>query len=282
MPRAGTTFLYHALSGHPGFHLPRRKELRYFSHHHERGPTWYARRFGSVPVGAVCADLSPDYFMHPGMAARIAAHPGEVRVALAIRSPAEWAVSLHRHLLSFEPAVPPFADFLRNCRYPDFQWPGRRIRTPAIALTEGFILRRLEEFQFALGPRLLLYDFAAFERDPLTVVRWLERFCGVNQSLPAATLPRHKVNARSAPSRNPLTYWLSREPVSEFISRILPRSLAIAVRCRWETKPSPPPAGDDAADLQLARTLLAKDAVAIDRLFAHTPVLLGDGTAFQA
>jgi len=282
MPRAGTTFLYHALAGHPGFHLPPRKELRYFSHHHERGSAWYARRFGAVPAGRVCADLSPDYFMHPGTAGRIAAHPAEVRVALAVRSPAEWAVSLHRHLLTFEPSVPPFAEFLQTCRYPDFQWPGQPERTTALSLTDNFIRRRLEEFQAALGPRLLLYDFAAFERDPAAVVRWIERFCGIDQPLPAAALPRHKVNARTAPSRNALTYWLSREPVSELVSRVMPRSLTLALRRRWEAKPAAtaPALGDDTADLELARVQLAADAAAVAQLFAQAPVVTGDRSAF--
>ena len=278
MPRAGTTYLYHVLAAHPGFHVTLRKELRYFSHHYAEGADWYARQFSAALPHAVCADLSPDYFMHAGAAERIARYPGQVRVALLIRDPAQWAVSLHRHLRSFEPDVPAFPDFLRQCRYPDFQWPSRPRLGADIALTGGFVSRRIEEFRQALGGRLLLYDFAAFERDPLGTLRAIESFTGIRQPLSATALPPDRINARSGSERRRLTYWLSREPVSNLLGRLMPAGLALQLRRQWESKASPPSARDDAADLEFAQESLAADRERIVALFRDSPAMLGDGT----
>lgn len=278
MPRAGTTYLYHVLAAHPGFHVTLRKELRYFSHHHDRGAAWYAQQFHAAPPRAVCADLSPDYFMHPGVADRIASHPGQVRVALAIRDPADWAVSLHRHLRSFEPDVPAFPEFLQQCRYPDFQWPGQPHLGGAVSLTESFVSRRIEEFRSALGARLLLYDFARFEHDPLEALRWIERFVGINEPLPAAVLPAQRINARSGTARRRMTYWMSREPVSDLVGRLLPAGLAMRLRRQWESKTSLQPSRDDEADLARARECLASERASVAALFRHSPAVRGDGT----
>ena len=277
MPRAGTTYLYHVLAAHPGFHVTLRKELRYFSHHHDRGEVWYSRQFYAAPPRTVCADLSPDYFMHSGVADRIARHPGPVHVALAIRDPAEWAVSLHRHLRSFEPDVPAFSDFLRRCRYPDFQWPGRAREGGTISLVDGFVSRRIEEFRADLGARLLLYDFSRFERDPLAALRWIEGFVGIDRPLPATALPDHRINARSGTSRRRLTYWLSREPVSNLIGRIMPAGLALRFRRQWESTPAARSTDEDDRDLALAREILAAERAGVAALFQHSPAVLGDG-----
>lgn len=282
MPRAGTTYLYHVLAAHPGFQVTLRKEMRYFSHHHDRGAAWYARQFHAAPPRTICADLSPDYFMHAGVADRIAHHPGPVRVALAIRDPAEWAVSLHRHLRSFEPEVPSFPDFLRQCRYPDFQWPGRPRLGEPISLMDGFVSRRIEEFRSALGAQLLLYDFSRFEHDPLEALRWIERFVGIKQPLPATALPAQRINSRSGTARRRLTYWLSREPVSNLIGRLMPAGLAMRLRRQWESKPGPQPTKDDEADLALARESLATERASVASLFRHSPAVLGDGTIHPA
>jgi hypothetical protein len=279
MPRAGTTYLYHALSAHPGFQLPPRKELRYFSHHYLKGPDWYHRQFGQAPAGAVFADLSPDYFMHSGIASKLAAHSQTLQVAIAVRPVAEWAVSLHRHLRSFEPEIPVFADFLVRCRYPDFKWPGRKSNPCTLDLTTGFVRKRIEEFRTALGGRLLLYDFTAFERNPLSAVRWLEAFCSIPTALDAQTLPPHRINGRSASPRRPITYWMSREPVAEILSRVLPRGLIMDLRRRWERPGAAVAiAAEEARDVAFARDVLSEDQAYVDRLFTSEHALLGNGS----
>lgn len=231
-------------------------------------------------AGAVRADLSPDYFMHPGVAARIASYPGDVRVAIAVREPAQWAVSLHRHLRTFEPDVPDFPGFLRRCRYPDFAWPGSTLTSGTIDLADGFITRRLEEYRQALGERLLLYSFAAFERSPGEAIQALARFAGASGTLRLGALPKARINARTAAPRSRLSYWLSREPVSALLARAIPRAVLMPLRRRWESQAPAHAAQEDAGDLQLAQGLLAQDRTYVENLFTPGSARLGSGKPY--
>lgn len=284
MPRAGTTYLYHVLAAHPGFHVTSRKELRYFSHHFGRGESWYASQFRGATPPAIWADLSPDYFMHPLAFRRLADHSARPRVALAIRDPAKWAVSLHRHLRSFEPNVPDFPKFLENCQYPDFHWPGRRRNQASFSLLDGFIRERINCFQGALGSRLLLYDFTQFERDPLAVLRSIEQFAGATCTIPADHLPTRRINARSSSTaRGLLRYWLSREPVSHLFSRFLPTRMVLRLRRHWEEERVPARlVAADQADLELAMTALADDRAFVSALFSEKSARLGDANPLGA
>lgn len=279
MPRAGTTYWYHTLAAHPSFQVTTRKEIRFFSSHHERGNAWYRNLFRAGQPGAWCTDLSPDYFMHREAAGRIASFPQEVKVALAVRDPAEWSVSLHRHLRSFEPDIAAFSEFIEDCRYPDFRWPRSKPCERGEVLLDGFVSHRLEEYRQALGNRLLLFDFAEFERNQLRVLRALERFLAVRDSLPAAAMPSQKINPRSSSGRSRLTYWLSREAVSTVAGMLSPR-LLLPWRRRWESRRQAPARNDDASDLALARRRGAVDCAKVRALFVHSPFVLGDGTPF--
>lgn len=57
--RAGTSWLHHALSLHPGVSLPREKETFYFDRYFERGPAWYAAHFDAENPRAMRARSAP-------------------------------------------------------------------------------------------------------------------------------------------------------------------------------------------------------------------------------
>jgi hypothetical protein len=282
MPRAGTTYLYHALAVHPSAFVPYRKELRFFSAHYHRGPGWYERFFAGASPDLLRVDASPDYFMDPAAAGRIAAYSPSIRVVIAVRDPAEWAVSLHRHLGTLEWGVPEFNDFLHAAEYPDFglsrSGPNR---PPAFSLQGGFVQRQLAAYREALGARLLLFDFAWFERDPLSVLRALESFLGLDTHFAPSNLPAGRINARTRETRRWFNYLASRDILVNAAGAVLPRKLVLALRlkadrasvARQRTAPSP----EDGADLAAARLALAPDTAAVAALFARGPVVLGDG-----
>lgn len=283
MPRAGTTYVYHALARHPGVHVGARKEFRFFSLNYRRGVDWYERQFAGAPPGTVWADLSPDYFMFDGVVARLCDYHRPLRVALAVRDPAEWVVSLHRHLRTMEARVPPFGQFLESGRYPDFGVSSHA--PPAAGFIDGFVRRRLEEFRAGLGDRLLLCDFAFFRREPLRVMTGLERFLGLAGWFDAERLPRGRYNARGPRRFRPWRYLLSRESVSQALARWLPRRLILQVRAAMEEE-GPPAARDPAAaeadrrDVAAAQTALAADVAYVRSLFGGSPWILGDGRSF--
>src|SRR2546427_8680745 len=82
VPRAGTTWLHTLLSGHPDAYLPtRRKEVRFFDRHFDRGVEWY-EGFFSPPEGTggyrAIGEISPHYLYGQG---------GPTKIATALASP---------------------------------------------------------------------------------------------------------------------------------------------------------------------------------------------------
>ena len=284
MPRAGTTYLYEALRAHPSVFLPYRKELSYFSGKHGKGESWYRAFFAGAAPGQVCADISPDYFMHPDAVGRLLAFAPRPRIALAIREPASWAVSYHRHLSTFEWRVPAFEAFLTRHAVPD----NRILRTGGVgatfAIRDSLVSRTIERFRAAFGGDLLLYSFAHFRREPIAVLGALERFLGIPASLTAAQLPPDIINASGRRNIRLLSYLVSREELVTAAGAVLPRRLLRAVRSRFDraSSPSRAPRADPAhaADMRLATELLAADIRYCDSLFRTSPVQLGDGRAF--
>lgn len=285
MPRAGTTFVYHAMSRHPHVRVGARKEFRFFSLNYNRGVNWYERQFAGAQPATLWADFSPDYFMFDGVVARMRQYHRPMRVALAVRDPAEWAVSLHRHLQTMEWRTPSFLQFLKTGLYPNFRLfsAGNIPATASSALTNGFISRRLREFRNAFGHNLLLYDFAFFQKEPMTVMSVLETFMGVPQWFNGDRLPNERIHARGSQRLRPLNYLLSREIVSEMLARLLPRRILLRAR-RWkeqgmfprEKKAVSP--DNEKEDITIAREVLAVDGSYVGSMFADAPVILGDGS----
>jgi hypothetical protein len=287
MPRAGTTYLYHAFATHPGAFVPYRKELRFFSSNYHRGTAWYTRFFAGTPADLLRVDASPDYFMDTSAPFRIRDFSPETKVVLGVREPAAWAVSLHRQLRTIEHNVPPFADFLAGAEYPDFAF-FRKGRTPKLrfSLQSGFVQRQLRAFCDALGARLLLYDFAWFEHDPLAVMQALESFLGLTPFFSQETLPSGRINARARKSSRWLGYLTSRDTLIDTAGLIVPRRLLIALRMKVDRVSAagdgPAQSAVDATDLGTARIALTPDLAYIKSLFATCPLVLGDGRPYRS
>jgi len=99
-PKAGTTWLYQALSEHPYIYLPPGKELQFFDKHYALGEDWYEARFKGAPEGAITGDISPEYLFAPDAAARIRAYKPDTRLIAILREPVSRLLSWRTQRLS--------------------------------------------------------------------------------------------------------------------------------------------------------------------------------------
>jgi Sulfotransferase domain len=116
VPRAGTTWLHTLLSGHPEAYLPtRRKEVRFFDRHFDRGLEWYEGFFsppeGTDGYGAI-GEISPQYLYGEHCPARIASALPSAKLLVMLRHPVDRAYSQYGFLLQRRNYRGSFEDFL--------------------------------------------------------------------------------------------------------------------------------------------------------------------------
>jgi hypothetical protein len=97
VPRGGSTWLHTWLSGHPEIYMPvRRKEIRFFDRHYERGVDWYENFFCSAVeahlYGAI-GEISPQYFYCDECPGRIATTLPKAKLLVMLRHPVDRAYS---------------------------------------------------------------------------------------------------------------------------------------------------------------------------------------------
>ena len=286
MPRAGTTYIYNALASHPSFYLPFRKELSYFSTKFSKGRDWYRSFFRDAAPNQVCADISPDYFLNPDAVARIASFSPKPKIILAVRDPASWAVSFHRHLGTFQWGVPPFEQFLDSHPLPDsrisFPWTTRKADRFSI---RGLLVQRtVEDYRRVFGENLLVYSFDCFREDPLAVLRAIEAFLGLPHVFDSGSIPPGAINSSRRKNIKLLSYIFSRDELVTAAGHVLPRSFLRRARTGLNRFSIP---GRRAAfdpeyksDLALAHSLLSADVQYVESLFAVSPIMTGDGRVF--
>jgi hypothetical protein len=97
VPRAGTTWLHTLLSGHPDVYLPtRRKEVRFFDRHHDRGPAWYEGFFPPREEAsryAAIGEISPQYLYCEECPGRISELVPAAKLIVMLRHPVDRAYS---------------------------------------------------------------------------------------------------------------------------------------------------------------------------------------------
>lgn len=286
MPRAGTTFIYDALAAHPTCVRPYRKEVGYFSARHHRGEGWYRSLYrDGGPGPQQWVDISPDYFLDENAPERLAASPFEIRVVLAVREPAAWAVSFHRHISTFEWRVPSFVEFLSDYHLPDLRLFPSLGRAPRrFSIRRRLVSQRIESLRRALGPKLLVYDYEFFRREPLRTLRTLEQFWGLPPVWSAASLSALPINSSRRKHSRLMNHLLSRDLLVEGAGAVLPHGWIRRWRARRDQAAAaagePRPDDRFAGDLAFAREALQEDAHFVRDLFRSGPMLLGDGTPF--
>lgn len=281
MPRAGTTYLYHAFAAHPEAFVPYRKELRYFGQQFAKGPDWYGAFFKDAPSASMCIDCSPDYFLLPEVPQRIKDTHSTARAILGIRDPASWALSLHQQVCNIGETTPTLHDFLAEMRYPSF---GAENAFPAINLGRGFIRSEIEAFRHHLGPRLLMFNFEAFGRNPLHILRGIERFLSLTPYFDAQNLPQGHINAGSRKKSGWFAYVMSRDRTIRMLRSIFPKRLLLQTRLamdRMNRTPTGLTFEMDSEEFRLCAETLAADRTYIRELFQGGNIIDGTGAVMD-
>jgi hypothetical protein len=178
VPRAGTTWLHTLLSAHPDVYLPtRRKEVRFFDRHYDRGPAWY-EEFFCAPDEAVryaaIGEISPQYLYCEECPARIAALLPMAKLLVMLRHPVDRAYSQFGFVIQRRDFRGSFEEF---------------VATRPRALEMGFYSRYLEKYLLHADRRRILpivFEEAVSERS--RVRGELAGFLGVSEGLfPEAT-----------------------------------------------------------------------------------------------
>jgi hypothetical protein len=97
--KCGTTSLFDYVSQHEFVLPPRKKEIRFFCQHWERGLLWYRWNFPKRSdlrrrvSRAITGEASPDYLPHPDAPRRAAAVVPEARLVVVLRHPVDRAYS---------------------------------------------------------------------------------------------------------------------------------------------------------------------------------------------
>jgi hypothetical protein len=115
-PKSGTTALYYYLKQHPGFCLPQKKELHYFSRAPLERTTGgpgdrfilaeipktfedYLQHFRHCEENQLAVDISPSYLYHQEAAEKIRGLLPDAQIIFILRNPVEKAFSQYLHLI---------------------------------------------------------------------------------------------------------------------------------------------------------------------------------------
>ncbi len=284
LPRTGTTYLYHALQSHPDVFVPYRKESYYFSGNFHKGPEWYAALYADQSEDQIGADINPMYSLEPAAVERILEHDPTSRVVLGVREPISWIVSVYGNMRAHGLEVPPIAEVIRG-----YDWPLTPEYSLRFALEPGFLEACVSSLREAFGSRLMIYDFALFDRSPLAVLEALEAFLGISHHFDERNVPSQKINASGRRNLLYLNRLLANQRFLELVYATTPTLLIRRLRRLYEKLAarrgaSEPPAGQAAASPLVSQTERAalEATFSADRryyaaLFEHHSILSADG-----
>lgn len=274
-PRTGTTSIYRNLDLHPGFAVPIRKELNFFCRANQPLAN-YKAHFSRHQPNQICVDVSPNYSLDPEVPARLQAAVPQARVVLIVREPTIWIQSTYVQMCSFTPRPPTFAQFLAD---PGLEQFNHRVR---FSLREGVYQRSLAGFGTAFGDNLLIIDFAAFERDPLGILREIEAFAGAANYFTAETVDTRPHNSSRLARRYPpqVRWLLSKESLVRTASAVVPTPLLRRARSMLyyagdSQQPAPDAAPNQELDHELASAATAVDQETYAELFKATHLRRG-------
>lgn len=199
--KAGTTWLWSALRGHPDVFLPEIKELHYFSREAFEDPSirnpnfdkpisWYHRFFQPAQPDQLCGDFSPSYLFGSDAAERIAAYNAKMKIIVLLRDPVERTFS---HYL--------FAQ--QRGLFKDLSFEAALEQLPFIADQSEY--GRLLAPYFRLFPRqqICVLQFEQLKRDPAALLATVEEFLGIRQwSDPASMQPTNETGIPRYPGLN--------------------------------------------------------------------------------
>ena len=122
--KAGSTWLFNALAGHPDVYLASNKGLYYFDQHFDEGQAWYLDHFRAAGDRPAVGEISHSYLSSPQVPARIAELNPDMRLLVCLREPVDRAFSDYLDLVKngqfdgpFSAALEQFPRLLDRGRY---------------------------------------------------------------------------------------------------------------------------------------------------------------------
>ncbi len=91
--KAGSTWLFNALAGHPEVYLASNKGLYFFDSHFDEGRHWYLDHFRGAGDRPAVGEISHSYLSSPEAPARIAELNPGMRLLVCLREPVDRAFS---------------------------------------------------------------------------------------------------------------------------------------------------------------------------------------------
>jgi hypothetical protein len=207
--KCGTTALYEMLRPHPEIFMPELKEPAYFATDLRRrfqppgaGPLPetledYLALFAGARPGQHVGEASSLYLWSHEAAAGIAAQAPEARIIAILREPASFLRSLHMQLLqnhiedekSLRRAIE-----LEPERRAGRRIPRRSVRPKALYYSERVkYVEQLRRYHDVFGPdQVLVLIYEDFRADNEATVRRVQRFLGVDDTLPIEALEANR------------------------------------------------------------------------------------------
>lgn len=184
--KTASTWIYEALRSHPGLFVPVSKDIYFFDKYYDKGIGWYEDFFKGAPAGALCGELSHDYFSSRAAIQRIHAYNSGIKLICCLRNPFDRAYSSYLHLVRVGLFSGSFTAALSELPF---------------IVDEGRYCTNLRRI-FSLFDResVLILDFDELEANPELFVRRIFSFLGVDENYVPDVL-HQKINpARKARS----------------------------------------------------------------------------------
>lgn len=207
--KAGTTFLYQELIGHPQVRPALTKEIHFLDDHFDRGLPWYLGHFERVGgAHAVTGESSPGYLFHPHAPTRARALLPGVRAIVLLRDPVFRAYSHFRHerRLGFE-SEPSFARAIELEPFRTTHEIERMTREPGYVshatrhftyVARGHYAPQIERWIDALGrSRVKVVMSSSLYERPREVLDDVEHFLGLDPWQPEVVGPNDMANGGS-------------------------------------------------------------------------------------
>jgi hypothetical protein len=94
--KTGSTWIFKALAAHPQVYVPPAKELYFFTHHFDKGYSWYSHFFDEANEHKTAiGELTPGYLYSQKAAERIADGLPGVKLFVCLRNPIERSFSAY-------------------------------------------------------------------------------------------------------------------------------------------------------------------------------------------
>lgn len=95
--KCASSWIHRVLGDHPEIFASEPKELDFFSHHYNRGYSWYEHCFEPGAGARARGEISPSYFCDPLAPTRVRDYDPALKLVLALRDPVSRAFSNHLH-----------------------------------------------------------------------------------------------------------------------------------------------------------------------------------------